>query len=105
MCDIRRRKAPDRNIQGQALRLPINREVDFKMESTVIMNAFHHATWGEPIAIYFFLLGISIGAFILSAFGWVFHIDKYKPIGLISSIIALGILLVVPPFFLITDLE
>ncbi|HBO84359.1 MAG TPA: hypothetical protein DD641_05195 [Deltaproteobacteria bacterium] len=73
------------------------------METQVIMNAFHHVTWGEGIAIYFFLLGISIGVCVVSTFGWVFGIARYKQVGLLSSIFAIIVLLIIPPF-LIADL-
>ncbi|MBI5683194.1 MAG: polysulfide reductase NrfD [Deltaproteobacteria bacterium] len=73
------------------------------MESQVIMNVFHHATWGEPIAIYFFLMGVSAGAHVISAFGWVFGINRYKPIGLFANIFSIIVLLIIPPF-LIADL-
>lgn len=73
------------------------------MESKVIMNVFHHATWGEPIAIYFFLMGVSAGAHVISAFGWVFGIKRYKPIGLFANIFSIIVLLIIPPF-LIADL-
>ena len=73
------------------------------MESKVIMNVFHHAAWGEPIAIYFFLIGISEGAYVISTLGWVFGIERYKPVSLFASIFSIIALLIVPPF-LIADL-
>ena len=73
------------------------------MESQVIMNAFHHAMWGEQIAVYFFLLGVSAGAHVISAFGWVFGIERFKPTGLLSNLTAIAILSFVPPL-LIADL-
>ncbi len=70
------------------------------MESQVIMNAFHHATWGEAIAIYFFLMGVSAGAHVISAFGWVFGIKRYKPIGLFANIFSIIVLFIIPPFLI-----
>ncbi|OIO60111.1 MAG: hypothetical protein AUJ55_02540 [Proteobacteria bacterium CG1_02_64_396] len=66
------------------------------MEREIVANAMHHATWGIPIAIYFYLVGASAGSFVVSSLGWVFGIPKYKPISLFSAITAIVLLLIVP---------
>ncbi|MEE9614925.1 MAG: NrfD/PsrC family molybdoenzyme membrane anchor subunit [Thermodesulfobacteriota bacterium] len=73
------------------------------MEREVIANAFHHVTWGVPISIYFWLMGVSAGAHVISGFGWVFGLKKYKQVGLIATLWAIGVLLIVP-VLLIFDL-
>ena len=72
-------------------------------ESVVISNAFHHVAWGTPISIYFWLVGASAGSFVISSFGWVFGIKRYKPLALVASIQAIVMLLIVP-VLLIWDL-
>lgn len=73
------------------------------MEREVIMNAFHHVYWGVPIALYFWLVGASAGSFVISSLGWVFGINRYKPIALFACVNAIVLLLIVP-VLLIWDL-
>ncbi len=72
-------------------------------ESVIISNAFHHAPWGTPITIYFWLVGASAGSFVISSFGWVFGIKRYKPLALTASFMAIFLLMIVP-VLLIWDL-
>lgn len=72
-------------------------------ESVIISNVHHHVVWGTPISIYFWLVGASAGSFVLSAFGWVFGMKRYKPLGLTASILAIIVLMIVP-VLLIFDL-
>ncbi len=72
-------------------------------ESVITSNAFHHVAWGTPITIYFWLVGASAGSFVISSFGWVFGIKRYKPLALVASIQAIVMLLIVP-ILLIWDL-
>ena len=72
-------------------------------ESVIISNAFHHAAWGTPITIYFWLVGASAGSFVISSFGWVFGIKRYKPLALTASVMAIVMLMIVP-VLLIWDL-
>ncbi len=72
-------------------------------QSVVISNVFHHVAWGTPITIYFWLVGASAGSFVISSFGWVFGIKRYKPLALVASIQAIVMLLIVP-VLLIWDL-
>ncbi len=72
-------------------------------ESVIISNAFHHVAWGTTISIYFWLVGASAGSFVISSFGWVFGIKRYKPLALVASIMAILLLLLVP-ILLIWDL-
>ncbi len=66
------------------------------MEREIVWNAFHHAYWGVVIAFYFWLVGASAGSFVVSSFGWVFGIKKYKPMALTAAITAIILLLIVP---------
>ena len=66
------------------------------MESVVTYNVFHHVAWGTPISIYFWLVGASAGSFVISSFGWVFGIKRYKPLALTASVQAIVLLLIVP---------
>lgn len=66
------------------------------METIVTMNAFYHVTWGIAISIYFWLMGVSAGAHVISGFGWVFGLKRYKQVGLISTLWAIAVLLIVP---------
>lgn len=72
-------------------------------ESVVTFNVFHHVAWGTSIAIYFWLVGASAGSFVISSFGWVFGIKRYKPLALTASVTAIIMLLLVP-ILLIWDL-
>lgn len=65
-------------------------------ESVITYNVFHHVAWGTPISIYFWLVGASAGSFVISSFGWVFGIKRYKPLALTASIQAIILLLIVP---------
>ena len=65
-------------------------------ESVVIANVFHHVAWGATIAVYFWLVGASAGSFVISSFGWVFGIKRYKPLALPASVTAIVLLLLVP---------
>jgi len=71
--------------------------------SVVIANAFHHVAWGTPISVYFWLVGASAGSFVISSFGWVFGIKRYKPLAMTASLQAIVLLLIVP-ILLIWDL-
>ena len=71
------------------------------MEGQMISNAFHNAYWGFPIALYFWLVGVSAGSFVISALGWVFGIKKYKPIAFFASNTAIILLLIVPVLLII----
>lgn len=66
------------------------------MESVITHNVFHHVAWGTPISIYFWLVGASAGSFVISSFGWVFGIKRYKPLALTASVQAIVLLLIVP---------
>ena len=72
-------------------------------ESVITYNVFHHVAWGTPISIYFWLVGASAGSFVISSFGWVFGIKRYKPLALTASLQAI-ILLMIVPVLLIWDL-
>lgn len=67
----------------------------------MISNAFQNAYWGFPIALYFWLVGVSAGSFVISALGWVFGVKKYKPIAFFASNTAIILLLIVPVLLII----
>jgi tetrathionate reductase subunit C len=73
-------------------------------EVNIIYNVFHHSPLEFPIAIYFYLTGLSAGSFLLSTLAYGFGLQKYKPIGLLGVSMAV-ILLILAPFNLIIDLE
>ena len=58
------------------------------MEREIVANAFHHAYWGVPIAVYYWMAGISEGIFIFASLGWGFGIKKFKPISFFLAIIS-----------------
>ena len=72
-------------------------------ETVVISNVFHHVAWGTTISVYFWLVGASAGSFVISSFGWVFGIKRYKPLALTASVTAISMLMLVP-ILLIWDL-
>jgi len=71
------------------------------MEGQMIANAFHHAYWGFPIALYFWLVGVSAGSFVISTLGWVFGVKKYKPTAFFASNTAILLLMIVPVLLVI----
>jgi molybdopterin-containing oxidoreductase family membrane subunit len=77
--------------------------VDGSMDGQMISNAFHHAYWGFPLSLYFWLVGGSAGSFVVSTLGWVFGVKKYKATAFFASNTAIAMLMIVP-LLLITDL-
>jgi tetrathionate reductase subunit C len=73
------------------------------MDVNVFYNAFHLQPWGWKVATYFFLTGVSAGAFILSSLSYVFGMQRFKSIGLLSLVVAVAVLLI-GPVLLIADL-
>jgi len=69
----------------------------------VIYNAPHEIYLATPIAIYFFLTGISAASFIISTLAYVFGIKRFKAAGKIGAVIA-PLVLIIGPLFLIYDL-
>lgn len=65
-------------------------------DSIVTYNTFHHVAWGTAIAVYFWLVGASAGSFVISSFGWVFGVKRYKPLTMTASVTAIIMLLIVP---------
>lgn len=72
-------------------------------EITITQSVFHHIAWGTSISIYFWLVGASAGSFVISSFGWVFGIKRFKPLAMTASVTAIFMLLLVP-ILLIWDL-
>ena len=73
-------------------------------EVNIIYNIFHQPPLEFPIAIYFYLTGLSAGSFLLSTLAYGFGLEKFKPIGLLGVAMAI-ILLILAPLYLIIDLE
>src|SRR3989304_4283472 len=74
-----------------------------EQEINVVYNVFHEPPLGVPIAIYFYMTGLSAGSFILSTMAYGFGMIKYKPIGKIGVVLAI-LLLVLAPLNLMIDL-
>jgi len=71
--------------------------------SRVIYNAPHDIYLATPIAIYFFLTGISAASFIISTLAYVFGIQRFKAAGKIGAVMA-PIVLSIAPLFLLYDM-
>ncbi len=74
-----------------------------EQDVVVIYNVFHHAPLGLPIAIYFYMTGLSAGSFILSTLAYGFGMKRFKPLGKIGVAMAV-FLLMLAPTMLIFDL-
>ncbi len=73
------------------------------MDVHVIYNTPHEIPLGIPIAIYFYLTGLSAGSFVISVVGLIGGKKEFMPLGRIGAIVA-PLLLMVAPLFLIIDL-
>ncbi|HLC26950.1 MAG TPA: NrfD/PsrC family molybdoenzyme membrane anchor subunit [bacterium] len=73
-------------------------------EVTTIYNVAYGEALGIPIAVYFYLTGLSAGSFILSTLAYGFGMIRYKPLGKIGVVVAI-LLLIVAPLNLMIDLE
>lgn len=73
------------------------------MEVNIIYNVEHEMHLGLPIAVYFYLTGLSAGSFIISTFAYGFGMIKFKPLGKIGVVMA-TLLLVIAPMILLIDL-
>ena len=69
----------------------------------VVYNVFHEAPLGVPIAIYFYMTGLSAGSFLISTMAYGLGMVKYKPVGKIGVVLAI-LLLGLAPLNLIIDL-
>src|SRR3972149_9265992 len=72
-------------------------------EVTIVWNAFHEPPLGLPIAIYFYLTGLSAGSFLLSTMAYGFGMKRFKPIGKVGVIMAV-LLLALAPVNLLVDM-
>ncbi len=75
-----------------------------EQDVNIIYNVYHEPSLGFPIAMYFYLTGLSAGSFLLSTLAYGFGMEKYKPIGFLGVGMAV-VLLVLAPLNLIIDLE
>ena len=71
------------------------------MESTLLYTVPHEHSFGIAIAIYFYLTGLSAGAFIISTLAYGFGFEKYKPLGKVCVVIATVLLGIAPLFLLV----
>jgi Ni/Fe-hydrogenase subunit HybB-like protein len=74
------------------------------MDINIIYNVDHEMPLGIPIAVYFYLTGLSAGSFIISTFAYGFGMTKFKPLGKIGVVMAI-FLLIIAPMILLIDLE
>jgi tetrathionate reductase subunit C len=74
------------------------------MDVNIIYNVEHEMPLGIPIAVYFYLTGLSAGSFIISTFAYGFGMTKFKPLGKIGVVMA-TLLLIIAPVILLIDLE
>lgn len=74
------------------------------MDVNIIYNVEHEIVIGLPIAIYFYLTGLSAGSFIISTFAYGFGMVQFKPLGKIGVVLA-TLLLIIAPIILLIDLE
>jgi len=72
-------------------------------DPTQLFDVDATVTWGLLISLYPYLTGLSAAAFGISAISYVFKVEAYKPIGRISLILAV-VLLVIAPLTLIGEL-
>lgn len=75
-----------------------------EQDVNIIYNVYHEPSLGFPIAMYFYMTGLSAGSFLLSTLAYGFGMAKYKPIGFLGLGMAV-VLLVLAPLNLIIDLE
>ncbi len=74
------------------------------MDLKVFYNIHYEMPLGIPIALYFYLTGLSAGSFVISVLSTLGGRTEYKPIGRIGAVLA-PILLILAPTMLIIDLE
>jgi len=70
----------------------------------VFYNIHYEMPLGIPIALYFYLTGLSAGSFVISVISTLGGRTEYKPIGRIGAVLAPA-LLILAPLTLIIDLE
>lgn len=74
------------------------------MDLQVVYNTPHEIPLGVPIALYFYLTGLSAGSFVISVIAVIGGKKEFKPLGRIGAVVA-PVALMVAPLFLIVDLE
>jgi tetrathionate reductase subunit C len=74
------------------------------MDVSVLYNPHVEMPLGVPIALYFYLTGLSAGSFVISVVATIGGRVEYKPVGKIGAALA-PILLCIAPLILIVDLE
>ena len=74
------------------------------MNVNILYNVEHEMPLGIPIALYFYLTGLSAGSFIISTLAYGFGMLKFKPLGKIGVVFA-TCLLMIAPMILLVDLE
>ncbi len=71
------------------------------MDINVVYTVHRQEVFGPLIALYFYLTGLSAGSFILSTLAYVFGATKYKPLGKIGVVLAIGLLVIAPMMLLL----
>lgn len=74
------------------------------MDFKIFYNMHYEMPLGIPIAIYFYLTGLSAGSFVISVISTLAGKIEYKPIGRIGAVLA-PVLLILAPLALIIDME
>ncbi|MDO8682086.1 MAG: NrfD/PsrC family molybdoenzyme membrane anchor subunit [Armatimonadota bacterium] len=74
------------------------------MDIQTIYNVPHEIALGVPIAVYFYLTGLSAGSFVISVISIITGRADFKPIGRIGAVVA-PITLMIAPINLLIDLE
>ncbi|MDO8586523.1 MAG: NrfD/PsrC family molybdoenzyme membrane anchor subunit [Armatimonadota bacterium] len=74
------------------------------MDFQTIYNVPHDMPLGVPIAVYFYLTGLSAGSFVVSVISIISGRSDYKPIGRIGAVVA-PLTLLIAPVNLLIDLE
>lgn len=74
------------------------------MDFQVVYNTPHHIPLGVPIALYFYMTGLSAGSFVISVIATIGGRTEFKPIGRLTAVLA-PVLLMLAPLNLIYDLE
>ncbi|MCL4465410.1 MAG: polysulfide reductase NrfD [Chloroflexi bacterium] len=64
----------------------------------VIYNVAHESPLGLPIAIYFYLTGLSAGSFTLSTLAYGFGLTQFKAIGKVGVVAAVLLLALIRKF-------
>lgn len=74
------------------------------MDFQIVYNTPHRIPLGVPIALYFYMTGLSAGSFVISVIATIGGRAEFKPIGRLTAVLS-PLLLMLAPLNLIYDLE